>query len=254
MTPSRSEEPRKSLTVQVIQKLREDIRKGVYEAGDKLPTELVLVEQFGVSRTVIREAIAELRADGLVRSRHGIGVFVEKAKQPKGGLMLLSQVSERISDILEELELRAAVEIEAAGLAAERASPAQEAEIQRHLFEFSKLMEAGEPTALADFSFHMAIARSTNNSRFEEFLSHLGRRTIPRAKLSELFNGKHSLLYREDQLHAEHQAVADAILSKDTSAAREAMRTHLVGSLERYRTLARQGVQVSDVDMLREIE
>ena len=94
MTPSRSEEPRKSLTVQVIQKLREDIRKGVYEAGDKLPTEPVLVEQFGVSRTVIREAIAELRADGLVRSRHGIGVFVEKAKRPKGGLMLLNQVSE----------------------------------------------------------------------------------------------------------------------------------------------------------------
>ena len=107
---------------------------------------------------------------------------------------------------------------------------------------------------MADFAFHMAIARSTNNSRFEEFLSHLGRRTIPRAKLSELVSGKHALPYREDQLHAEHQAVADAIRSKDTSAAREAMRTHLVGSLERYRTLARQGVQAPDVDMLREIE
>ena len=254
MTPSKSEEPRQSLSVHVIQKLREDIAKGVYEVGDKLPTEPVLVEQFGVSRTVIREAIAELRADGLVRSRHGIGVFVEKPKQPKGGLKLLNQVSETISDILEELELRAAVEIEAAGLAAERASPAQEAEIQRHLFELSKLIEAEEPTELADFAFHMAIARSTNNSRFEEFLSHLGRRTIPRAKLSGLVSGKHALPYREDQLHAEHQAVADAIHSKDTSAARDAMRTHLVGSLERYRTLVRHGVQAPDIYMLREIE
>ena len=254
MPPSKSEEPRQSLSVRVIQKLRNDIAEGVYKTGDKLPTESVLVEQFGVSRTVIREAIAELRADSLVRSRHGIGVFVEKPKQPKGGLVLLNQVSERISDILEELELRAAVEIEAAGLAAERASPAQEAEIQRHLFDFSRLMEAGKPTALADFAFHMAIARSTNNLRFEEFLSHLGRRTIPRVKLGGLVGGKHALPYREDQLHAEHQAVADAIHNKDTHAAREAMRTHLVGSLERYRTLVRQGVQATDIYVLRDSE
>lgn len=254
MTPPGSKEPRKSLTVQVIQKLREEIENGVYGVGDKLPTEPVLVEQFGVSRTVIREAIAELRANGLVRSRQGDGVFVREAGRPKGGLVLLNQVSEKISDVIEELELRAAVEIESAGLAARRASPAQEAEIQDHLFEFSNMMEAGKPTASADFEFHMAIARATNNSRFEEFLSHLGRRTIPRAKLSEIAGNKYTLPKQDALLHAEHQVVADAIQSRDVNAAREAMRTHLVGSLERYRGLARQGVRLPDVAMLKGME
>ena len=253
MTPSRARKPRKSLSVQVIQRLREDIENGVYEVGDKLPTEPVLVEQFGVSRTVIREAIAELRAGGLVRSRQGNGVFVQEAQRQAGGLVLLNQVSKKISDVIEELELRAAVEIESAGIAAMRASPAQEAEIQGHLVEFSNLVEAGKSTALADFNFHMAIARATNNSRFEEFLSHLGRRTIPRAKLSELTGSKYTFLNRDAHLHEEHQVVADAILSKDVSAAREAMRTHLVGSLERYRALARQGVRVPETSIPKEI-
>ena len=244
---------RKNLSVQVIWKLREDIVSGVYAAGDKLPTEPALVEQFGVSRTVIREAIAELRADGLVRPRHGIGVFVQEARPPEGSLVLLNQVSKKLSDIIEELELRVAVEVEAAGLAAERASPAQEAEIQDHLFEFSSLMKAGKATALADFAFHMAIARSTNNARFEEFLSHLGRRTIPRAKLGELIGEDHMLPIRDPYLHQEHKKVADAILARDPAAARMAMRSHLFGSLERYRAMARHGIRMPDGAMLKEI-
>ena len=254
MTPPGSKTPRKSLSARVIQKLRQDIEDGVYDVGDKLPTEPLLVEQFGVSRTVIREALAELRANGLVRSRQGDGVFVQEAKRPEGDLLLLNQVSEKISDVIEELELRAAVEIESAGLAAKRASPAQEAEIQSCLFDFANMMETGKPTAPADFAFHMAIARATNNARFEEFLAHLGRRTIPRAKLGEIAGNKYTLPVQEARLHAEHKAVADAILSKDVSAARDAMRTHLVGSLERYRDLVRHGVRVPDRTMLTDIK
>src|SRR3546814_4923658 len=56
--------------------LRSRIEGGMYAPGDKLPTEQVLVEKFGFSRTVIREAVATLRADGLLESRQGAGVFV----------------------------------------------------------------------------------------------------------------------------------------------------------------------------------
>jgi len=227
---------RRSLSANVAEALRDDISGGAYKLGDKLPTEPALIERFGVSRTVIREAIAALRADGLVESRHGVGVFVTQPQRAIPELQLLTQVNKKISDIIEELELRASVEIEAAALAAERCSPAQEAEIQAQLDAFERLMRAGEATVQADFEFHMAIARATNNSRFEEFLAHLGRRTIPRSKLRNM-SGADDIENRDAQLHREHMAVAEAIYARDPQAAREAMRIHLGGSLQRYRVL-----------------
>ncbi|MHA1108262.1 MAG: FadR/GntR family transcriptional regulator [Alphaproteobacteria bacterium] len=195
-----------------------------------------------IGRTVIREAIAELRADGLVSSRHGVGVFVNEPRRPEG-LALLSQVSDKVSDVIEELELRAAVEVEAAGLAAERCSPAQEADIQAQISEFAKLMRAGASTASADFAFHMAIARATNNARFEAFLAHLGRRTIPRTKLREIMVENGAKPNLDAQLQEEHRAVAEAIFDRDIALARDTMRTHLVGSLQRYRGMAREAAR-----------
>ena len=115
---------RKSLTARVIEDLRAEILGGQLTPGDKLPTESALIDRFGVSRTVIREAVAELRADRLVESRHGVGVFVLDRPEPATAAIHLPPFS-KISDMIEELELRAAVEIEAAGLAAQRASPAE---------------------------------------------------------------------------------------------------------------------------------
>ncbi|UUP16780.1 FadR/GntR family transcriptional regulator [Nitratireductor thuwali] len=234
-----SKRARKSLSAGVAEALREEISGAIYRVGDKLPTEPELVDRFGVSRTVIREAIAALRADGLVESRHGVGVFVVDPPSTVPGLQLLTRINKKISDIIEELELRASVEIEAAGLAAERCSPAQEAEIQAQLEAFGRLMSAGAPTEQADFEFHMAIARATNNARFEEFLAHLGRRTIPRSKLKDFGPANDLRANRDAQLHGEHLAVAEAIYARDPEAARDAMRVHLGGSLQRYRVLSR---------------
>lgn len=230
---------RRSLSDRVVQGLRAEIDTGLRQPGDKLPTEPELVVRFGVSRTVVREAIAALRADGLVESRHGVGVFVTAGRGPARDLGPLARASDSIADIIEELELRAAVEIEAAGLAAERCSPAQEAGIHTALQAFSALVEAGEPTEEADFAFHMAIARATNNGRFEAFLGYLGRRTIPRLKLRNALGGASPLPNRDAELDVEHRAVADAIYAHDKDAACLAMRRHLLGSMERYRALAR---------------
>lgn len=232
-----------SLSAKVADTLRGDIAQCVFPVGTKLPTEPALIERFGVSRTVVREAIAALRADGLVESRHGSGVFVMEPPAPSGGLHLFDEVHRRISDIIEELELRASVEIEAAGLAAERCSPAQEAEIEAQLGQFERMMQDGKSTAQADFEFHMAVARATNNSRFEAFLSHLGKRTIPRSKLADEKTIQALRENRDAQLHREHLAVAEAIYARDPQRAREAMRTHLGGSLKRYRVLGRSATE-----------
>ena len=223
----------------VIDALRQQILDGDYAPGDRLPTEPVLVARFGYSRTVIREAISALRADGLVDSRHGVGVFVLSPKRPNEDLDLFRQATDKISDIIEELELRVGVEVEAAGLAAMRASPAQEAEILSLVDEFRALVKRGEPTDDADFAFHMAIAQATNNTRFRSFLEHIGKRIIPRVKFRTVMGGVDPLPNRDGVILKEHEAVADAISGRDQEGARDAMRRHLQGGIKRYRALTR---------------
>ena len=233
--------PRQGLTHRVIAELRSRIESGELKPGDRLPTEQALIKHFGVSRTVIREAVAGLRADGLVQPRQGVGVFVLKPTAPNGELPLLTLPTRKISDIIESLELRTAVEVEAAGLAAARCSPAQEAEIHSCLKAFEVRLRAGEPTAAEDFAFHVAIAEAANNQQFKEFLAFLGRRTIPRSQLRQAVGASIEPPASDDTLYGEHCAIFEAILARDVEAARAAMRRHLAGSMVRYRALIRPG-------------
>lgn len=228
---------RRNLSAGVSDALRAQIDAGYYAPGDKLPTEPALIEKFGVSRTVVREAIAALRADGLVESRQGSGVFVIGPRQSDPGLRLFTAETDKISDIIEELELRIAIEVEAAGLAAVRSSPAQEAEIQAMVDWYARLVEEGKPTDEADFRFHMAIATATNNARFRTFLEHVGRRMIPRVKFRTVMGGVDPLPSRDQPILQEHRDIAEAILARDPDKAREAMRRHLVTGIKRYRSL-----------------
>ncbi|MGV8935923.1 MAG: FadR/GntR family transcriptional regulator [Allorhizobium sp.] len=228
---------RPSLSSQVADAIRGQIEAGYYAPGDKLPTEPALIDKFGFSRTVVREAIAALRADGLVESRHGSGVFVIGPRQIDPGLRLFTSETSKISDIIEELELRIAIEVEAAALAAVRSSPAQEVEIQSQVGFFAGLVAQGRPTDEADFQFHMAIAAATNNGRFRAFLEHIGRRMIPRVKFRTVMGGVDPLPSRDEFILREHNEIAEAIIARDPDRAREAMRRHLVTGIKRYRSL-----------------
>jgi len=233
---------KRALSAKVADQLRARIESGQYVPGDKLPTEPVLVQTFGFSRTVIREAIAALRGDGLIESRQGSGVFVLDTLEPPELLMLFTHATDKISDIIEELELRIGIEVEAAGLAATRSSPAQEAEILAQLDRFVQLANEGKPTDDADFCFHMAIATATNNARFKVFLEHIGRRMIPRVKFRSVMGGMDLLPNRDITILAEHTAIADAIFARDPERARDAMRTHLMIGIQRYRALTRSRI------------
>lgn len=229
---------RRNLVAMVAGKLQDEIRDGTLKPGDKLPSEAGLTERFGVSRTVIREAIASLRADGLVEPRHGVGIFVLERRNADA-LPFKTFETARISSIIEILELRAAVEIEAAGLAAVRRSPAQEEVIWERYDDLSALIAEGKPTTAADFAFHLAIADATNNPRFREFLEVMGRTVIPRASLQDGQAERTAAGYLE-QIQAEHKRIADAISARDENDAREAVRLHLKGSLERYRDMIKR--------------
>jgi len=219
----------------VIDALRKRIFGGEVGPGDKLPTESQLSTHFGVSRTVVREAIAALAADGMVQPRQGAGVFV-MAQASSAFSSIAGERSNKISVALNVLEVRMGIEIESAGLAAERRSTSQEAAIHEAWSEFGRLLDTGGLTGKTDFAFHRAIAEATNNPFYVEVLEALGSRTIPCDVASPW--GTDSVLTYEYQigLHQEHRRILAAISSGDPDAARDAMRDHLSRSQDRYRS------------------
>lgn len=225
-----------TLVERVADRLRQAILSGQFPPGSKLPSEAQLTAAHGVSRTVVREAVAALRADRLVEARQGAGVFVLEL-QPSPPVALQGIDPERVSSTIELLELRTAVEVEAAGLAALRRSPAQEEVILDRHFAVREALEAGRVTSEADFALHLAIAEATNNPRFPEFLTLLGPNAIPRAALRSDAPEKDSAYIK--LIDSEHSRIVAAISNGDEDAAREAMRAHLRGSQARYRALLR---------------
>ncbi|KQZ48774.1 GntR family transcriptional regulator [Rhizobium sp. Root149] len=232
-----AEAQNKSLAFRISSALRRDLVNGVFRAGDRLPSESTLTREYSVSRTVVREAIAILRADGLVEARKGAGVFALAAapvvEQPFHDL-----TTERISSVIELLELRTVFEVEAAALAASRRSATQIEDIVEVHRIVGECLGSGAPTRDADFNFHMAIAQATQNRRFPEFLQLIRTGIIPRGDLQGSPPGARPKDYNQ-HLQQEHAMIVDAIIEGDPEAARAHMRAHLKGSLERYRALLR---------------
>lgn len=225
-----------SLTLQTEEKLRRRVAEGPIKIGDKLPTEKELALEFGVSRTVIREAVAALRADGLLQAKHGVGVFVSQKSLSAPSHEALQSLS-FTSSMLDLLELRMAVEIYAAGLAASRRSWGQEHAIAAAAREFADAVASGSATEPADLRFHKSIAEAANNAAFVEFFERLGAAILPRRSLA---GGNGALLITRPYLEksvVEHDAICRAIEAEDRDAAMEAMRTHLGQSQSRYRAL-----------------
>jgi DNA-binding FadR family transcriptional regulator len=226
-----------TLVSRVIADLRQSIASGKFAPGARLPTEARLSESFGVSRTVVREAIAVLRADQLVDARQGSGVYVLKPIAPPEPEHF---DKERVASVLEVLEIRTPLEIEAAGLAALRRSPSQEEFIFDCHARVFACIEAGKPIREADFALHLAIAEATNNPQFASFLRSRGVTAIPQAEIvTDAQHDRQIAYYR--QLYQEHEKIVIAISNGDEDAAREAMRAHLKGSQIRHRELLRDG-------------
>lgn len=233
-----SRRTRPNLAERIASELRERIATGGLQPGDRLQTEHELAQAHGVSRAVVREAIAALRSDGLVVVRQGSGAFVSDGPSARQRHSLLSFDTEKLSAIIEVLELRAAVESEAAALAAERRSPAELAKIMERHAAVAEAVAAGEQAEAQDFAFHLAIAESTHNRHFVEFFRFLGASTIPRAQIGQGSDqSENSGAYLEG-LHAEHSEILDAIAARDPMRAHTAMRAHLQRSQERYQALA----------------
>jgi GntR family transcriptional repressor for pyruvate dehydrogenase complex len=227
--------PRPKLSAKVAETLRAQLIGGEIPPGTQLPTETSLTREYGVSRTVIREALAALAADGLVEARQGAGVFASRHLSSAFGA-LAAEMGSRVSTALNVLEVRLAIEVESAALAAARRSPSQEAAIQEAFFEFERLLRIGQPTGPADFAFHRAIAAATGNPFYAEILDALGKRAIPCDVTSPWSTELTQHYEYQVGLQKEHLVILNAISAGDGEAARTAMRHHLGSSQERYRS------------------
>lgn len=226
----------RNLTRDVVQRLSQEIRSGGYGPGARLPTEHALMTAMGVSRTVVREAVAALRADGLVTSRQGAGVFVADASRAPFRIDPAGLGS--IEDVLEVMELRLAIEVEAAGLAAQRASPKAIDKIRRALRSIDRALSNGEGAVREDFDFHRAIAQASGNSRIAELLTMLGHHIIPRQNVRVAIAPMASQRLYLTRIQQEHARIFAAIREGSAADARRAMHAHLTLSLERYRHIA----------------
>lgn len=214
-------------TQALVDALRARIVDGDLAPGRPVPSESELVAEFGVSRTVVREAMSRLQAAGLVETLRGRGSFVlarpstESFGVDVGGLR---SVAERV----ELLEFRTAVETEAAALAALRRDDDQLAAVRRAADAFARAADRPADAVAADFAFHLAVATASGNRYLRELLGTLGEPMIamPSARLR-------AGAPRAQEVVAEHAAVVLAVQRGDAETARAAMRVHLASSTAR---------------------
>ncbi|TPI23190.1 FadR/GntR family transcriptional regulator [Mesorhizobium sp. B4-1-1] len=209
--------------------LSREIESGELNPGARLPTEQELSEKFGVSRNVVREAIAQLRADGLIEARQGIGAFV-LAPEQRAAIRIDREALKDTHNMERLFELRCILEAESAALAAVRRNQEHLDSIKAALDRMGGEERWEEGSIDADLLFHREIARATGNSYIHTFISfvceqirhsiHYARMTNPLHDLVEINVGEHVRIY-------------DALVAGDPEAAEAAMRAHIVGAANR---------------------
>lgn len=227
-------EPKQSLTAQLVAELRELIANGSYSPGDKLPSETELIRRYAVSRTVVREAISGLRADGILVTRQGVGAFVTNQSSAK---RLEPFDPKDLEAVLHMIEFRIAVETEAAGFAAMRRTDADLKDLKERFDELSAHALDAKGFIAPDYNFHLAIAHASHNPFFSQIEEHIGAQIIPHSKLHVIAPDIPEDLSFLRVVQTEHENIYSAIVKGDPEAARKAMRAHLERSQKRYGSL-----------------
>ncbi|AUN95597.1 FadR/GntR family transcriptional regulator [Pseudazoarcus pumilus] len=217
------------LSDEVADALEAWLRSEGFAPGTQLPTEKVLCERFGVSRAVIREAIARLKADGCVRTRQGSGAFV--AARPGEGVFRLPLPDVLPQDAADVFELRYVVETGAAALAAERREAADLAHIGAALARMREALAAAGDAVVDDDAFHIAIAEATHNRALARFQQFVGQQFSGSRAPTWSAAGHRAGRARDAQ--REHERIFAAIAAGDAPGARRAAAAHLVGAARR---------------------
>jgi len=221
--------PAAPLSQRVAAALIAEIHSGRLKPGDKLPTEPVLVKQFSVSRTVVREAVSRLKSIGLVDSRQGSGVFVLEAAIPPLSFDARDAVSK--NSVIQMVELRRALEAEVADLAAQRRTKADVRHIRQALAALNQAVAGGGDGVQQDVAFHLAIATAAQNPYLLSTLQYLRRLLHGATQITRANEARRGDFVRD--VRAEHDAILAAIEASDPLAARAAAFDHMNNAIRR---------------------
>lgn len=201
----------------------ERIVDGSLESGARLPTEAELASQHGVSRPVVRQALARLRDDGVISSRQGSGSFV--LRRPPSDLLMFAPLG-GVGDMQRCFEFRIGLEGEAAALAAERRTEADLTALEAAFQRIEAAIDAEELGADADMAFHLAICDAAQNRFYATTLRSLSSNVVTGIKVARNLSRLRPPS-RMRLVQAEHRAILDAISDGDPDRARRAARRHL---------------------------
>jgi len=226
-----AQESSRHLPDEIAAAINGQVQRGELQPGDRLPSERELCERFGVSRSVVREALSQLKSDGIIEARRGSGAYVLERDQRQSFRMQDVAIDER--DSLElVMELIVTVEVAATRLAAMRRSADDLKMIRRALIGMEYEIANDRLGDEQDFAFHQAIVEATHNPHFVALSSHLeqgARRVIRQART----NTKVRHVEMIEAVQEEHQAIFDAIKAGDPDAAALAAETHLKNAAQR---------------------
>ncbi|MCP3709990.1 FadR family transcriptional regulator [Paraburkholderia sp. CNPSo 3274] len=224
-----SEQKAPNMPARIYSDILNRIIEGEYKEGERLPTEHMLAERFATSRPTVREALAQLRADGIIATRHGSGTTVMRRPDPD---VRRFAPLETLSDIRRCYEYRVVVEAGAASLAAQKAEDEDIAAIQREWDNLQTIIETSGIGAKDDFAFHMAVARASKNQFFITALSGIQEQMVFSMNLSRNLSLVKSI-ERQRLVQQEHLEVLEAIQARDAERAATAMRAHLERAVNR---------------------
>ena len=226
----------RSLTKELADSIRSEIVNGKLKLGSKLPASKDIEKAAGVSRTVVREAVAQLKAEGLLDSKQGVGVFVSD-KPPRSGFSIESTEFESIKSAIQILELRMAVEVEMCGMAALNRTDEQMQAVVQALEVMENKMVDGTSSAREDFDFHIAIAKASGNTYFSRFIEYIGHSVIPAREIVTHDQPESEVEEFVQTIQDEHRHITRAIQLQDPELAKAAMRAHLGNSLKRHKNI-----------------
>jgi len=212
---------RTTLTADICRKMVSHLIRGDWAAGERIPAERELCQQLGVGRASLREALKALEIMGMIETRLGDGTYVCDRSEFLSRPLLWAIASSSTTDPQELIEARKLMEVELAGLAAERAT----AEDLKHIGTFLDEMESStkEPAKFlaADVNFHLAVGHAAHNTILMNAL-HLIRNLLQQWISSSL-----KVQGVAPRALEQHRKIFVAIAKRNSASARESMQAHL---------------------------
>jgi GntR family transcriptional repressor for pyruvate dehydrogenase complex len=216
---------RKSLVAQIADRIESMIVGRSLTVGHRLPSERALADSLAVSRPVIREATRVLAERGLVQVKPGSGAYISSpgAGAATASLSLFMKLQQNRQSFQDYCEVRESLEIDIAGLAAERADEQDIADLQRILTGMRKHQNDGVKFVRLDLEFHTRLAEATRNPLYHLLM-------IPIQEIQHSFRLNSYKADKQAALHGGlyyHTRILDCVKRHDATAAREEMRAHL---------------------------